>query len=48
MAPILSDESHPEKFAFGNTGAVNGFVAQLATLNLSYIKRGIHMKRLAG
>lgn len=48
MTFTFADESHVGRFVFGNTGAVNGFVAQLAALHLPYIIRGLQMKKLAG
>jgi choline dehydrogenase-like flavoprotein len=48
MTFTVADASNGGEFVFGNTGAVNGFVAQIAALNFSFLRQGIHMKRLAG
>lgn len=48
MTFTFANDSHPGEFVFGNTGAVNSFVAQLAALNIGFLPKGIHMKRIAG
>lgn len=48
MTFTYADESHVGDFVFGNTGAVNAFAAQIAALNLTYLPRGRHLKRMAG
>ncbi len=44
----FANEENVGEFVFGNVGAVNGFVAQLAALHLPYLFKGLKMKRLAG
>jgi len=44
----FANEAHVGEFVFGNVGAVNGFVAQLAALHFPYIVKGMKLKRLAG
>ncbi len=44
----FADESHVGEFVFGNVGAVNGFVAQLATLHIPYAWRFLQLGRLVG
>jgi len=44
----FADESRKGEFVFGNVGAVNAFVAQLAAKNIAFLPRGAHMKSLAG
>ena len=44
----FADESNVGEFVVGNVGALNAFVAQVAKLHFMYVRRGVHMKRLAG
>lgn len=44
----FADESRKGEFVFGNVGAVNAFVAQLAAKNISSWPRGVRMKKLTG
>jgi len=44
----FADESRKGEYVFGNVGAVNAFVAQLAVKNFSALPRGAHMKKLTG
>lgn len=47
MTFTFADETRVGRFMFGNAGAVNGFMAQIAALHLPYIARGFRMKKLA-
>jgi len=44
----FANEENVGEFVFGNVGAVNGFVAQLAALHFPYLLKGLKLKRLAG
>ncbi|SCX89883.1 FAD-dependent oxidoreductase [Desulfoluna spongiiphila] len=44
----FADESRKGEFVFGNVGAVNAFVAQVAAKNFSALPRGARMKKLTG
>ncbi len=44
----FADESRKGEFVFGNVGALNAFIAQMAAKNFSFLPRGAHMKKLAG
>jgi len=44
----FADESRKGEFVFGNVGAVNAFVAQVAAKNISALPRGARMNKLAG
>jgi choline dehydrogenase-like flavoprotein len=48
MTFTFADESHIGEFVLGNTGATNGFAAQLIKLKVPYLWRAIQMKRMAG
>lgn len=43
-----ADESRKGEFVFGNVGAVNAFMAQVAAKNVSFLPRGARMPKLAG
>ena len=44
----FADESRKGEFVFGNVGAVNAYVAQIAARNVAFLPRGAHMKKLTG
>ncbi len=48
MTYTFADETDAGNYVIGNVGAVNGLMAQLAALNIGWLRRAIRMKRVAG